>query len=431
LLGRGKDDKRFSVEDERSLVEREPKTTLCEDSSCPFWHNEFQSEETMISLRNVLAVNLVILVFSNPVSAQKVKVDVSACGAMFKVLNAMRNGTSLHISSAMLDTVLDTKPYEAMFRHYNRPYRPNYLPRRVFRNMILSLAYEGQYSLGENRRADQMLPRWREFYKDLLLYERNLLQLKTADLEKLINVGVGYAQSWLPPEWVIPDFSFYVLPCGGTTAFALAEAQGYDFFQLLRDSSGNITWEVLIAAISHESHHLGIRDSLPASMTSSDSLALSFISLFVDEGTATKFVDNAPGGCVPAVAESRGHTFEGELGTLWKNYTSEEPDIFNRVIAVFEKLYSGGMTAEDLNTEARTYWLSGLKGRAYFLGSELFGAVYHAFGKDGSFAAMRDPRKLFGLYNEAIEKKPDLLGSCCRIPESTVEHALAIGQPNR
>jgi len=338
---------------------------------------------------------------------------------------------SLQITSAMLDTVLDTKPYEAMFRHYNRPYRPNYLPRHVFKKMIVSLAYEGEYSLGENRRADQMLPRWREFYRDLRLCERNLLQLKTAVIEKLINIGVGYAQSWLPPEWVIPDFSFYVLPCGGTTAFALAEAQGYDFFQLLRDSSGNITWEVLIAAISHESHHLGIRDSLPASMTSSDSLALSFISLFVDEGTATKFVDNAPGGCVPAVAESRGHTFEGELGTLWKNYTSEEPDIFKRMIESFEKTYAGRMTTEELNTEARDFWLRGLKGRAYFVGSELFGAIYHAFGKEGSFAAMRDPRKLFALYSKAIDKKPELLGGCFRIPQSAVQHALAIGQSKR
>lgn len=385
----------------------------------------------MISLRSVLAINLVILIFSDPLSAQKVKVDVSACEAVFKVLSAMRNGTSLHISSAMLDTVLDTKPYEAMFRHYNRPYRPNYLSKRTFKNMILSLAYERQYSLGDNQRTDQMFPLWKEFYGDMALYERNLQDLEVEELNRLINEGVRRAQSWLPTAWIIPDFSFYILPCGGSTAFAIAEAQGYDFFQLPRDNSGNIAWHALIATISHESHHLGIRDSLPASMTSSDSLAFSFISLFVGEGTATKFVDNAPGGCVPAVDGSRENTFQGELGILWKNYTSEEPDIFKRMISIFERLYSGGMTAEDLNTEVRNYWLSGRKGRAYFLGSELFGAVYQTFGKDLSFASMADPRKLFALYNKAIEKKPELLGRCCRVPESTVQHALAIGQRNR
>lgn len=384
-----------------------------------------------MSQRNFLAVNVFILFFSNPLSAQNVKVDVSACDAMFKVLIAMRNEVSFEATSSMLDSVLNTEPYEAMFRHYNRPYRPNYLTRQVFRNMILSLAYEGEYSLGENRRADQMLPRWREFYRDLRIYERHLLQLKTADLEKLINEGVRYAQSWLPAEWVIPNFSFYVLPCGGSTAFAVAGAQGYDFFQLPRDSSGNIIGGALIATISHESHHLGIRDSLPASMTSSDSLAFSFISLFVGEGTATRFVDNAPGGCVPTVAESRRHSFNGDLGLLWKNYTSEEPDIFKRMVQSFEEIYSGRMTAEGMNTEARDYWLSGIKGRAYFLGSELFGAIYHAFGKDGSFAAMRDPRKLFSLYNQAIEKNPELLGKCYIIPEATVRRALAIGQPDR
>jgi hypothetical protein len=43
--------------------------------------------------------------------------------------------------------------------------------------------------------------------------------------------------------------------------------------------------------------------------------------------------------------------------------------------------------------------LSGAIGRAYVLGSEMFGAIYVAFGKEKVFKTMKNPRRLFSLYN--------------------------------
>lgn len=178
-----------------------------------------------------------------------------------------------------------------------------------------------------------------------------------------------------------------------------------------------------------------MKGSYPGSMTSSDSIAYDFLSLFVAEGTATKFVDNAPGGCVPVVDEARtsgGYAFGGKgVDSLWKIYTLEEATIFKRMVETFEKAYSGHLTEKQLKAEMSNYWLSGLKGLVYFLGSELFGTIYHAFGKDRSFAAMKDPRQIFDLYNNAIKTKPGLLGRCYVIPDSTVQHALAIGLPKK
>jgi hypothetical protein len=378
-------------------------------------------------------VGISALVFSTPLPAQNVEVDVSACYRMSSVLVAMKNGKSKAEVSAMLDSVLDTRPYKTMFRHYNRPYRPNHLPTSVFKRMILSLQFTGEYSPEENQRADQMLGVWTKFYNDPALFQKNLQQLKTVNLTTLINDGVNYAQSWLPSGWQIPGFYFFIHPNGGSGAFAIDGTQGYDFFQLPRDSSGNINWGELVGTISHESHHLGMKGSYPGSMTSSDSIAYDFLSMFVGEGTATKFVDNAPGGFVPEVDHartSRGHAFGGEgVDSLWKAYTLEEANLFKRMVETFEKAYSGHLSDKQLKAEISDYWLSGLKGPVYFLGSELFGAIYHAFGKDGSFAAMQDPRQIFELYNTAIKTKPELLGRCYVIPDLTVQHALAIGVP--
>ncbi len=363
-------------------------------------------------------------------AAPKVDVDVSACRAMFNILKAMSQGAPREKISSMLDAVLATHPFRIMFKHYNRPWRPNHLPEPVFKRMIMSLRFGEEYAAGENERADAMLLRWREFYGDLPLYEKNLLQLEKTDLRRLIGEGVTYAQGWLPPGWGIPDFEFTVIPNGGSSAFAIDGAQGYDFFQLPRDASGSIEWDRLLGTIAHESHHLGNRPPSPGLMAPADSVAFKVMSLCVGEGTATEFISGTPGGLVPPVPGLKYHIFKGDakLAAAWDALVPEEPAMFERLIALLDRASSGALSDEDLQAEISAYWLNGFIGRAYFLGSELFGAIYHAFGKESVFAAMCDPRKLFELYDQALDAKPKMLGRCFRIPESAVKRALAIGR---
>ena len=73
-----------------------------------------------------------------------------------------------------------------------------------------------------------------------------LQQLESAPLRKLIQDGVRYAQSWLPPGWTIPGFYFPVIPNGGSPAFSIGDAQGYDFFQLPEDAAGKIDLQNLV-----------------------------------------------------------------------------------------------------------------------------------------------------------------------------------------
>jgi hypothetical protein len=372
---------------------------------------------------------IVALFLSNLCAAQRIQVDYSACDLMYNVLVTMKAGAAKAEVSRVIDSVLGTKPYQIMFKHYNRDWRPNHLPPRVFKQMILSLGYQCEYTHGENQRADQMLPRWKVFYDDLPRFARNLRDLEKTDLTKLVENCVHYGQTWLPPDWRIPDVYLFIIPNGGSPAFVIEGVQGYDFFQLPRDSSGTVNWSDLATTISHESHHLGMKGTIAGTMSSPDSVAYKFLTLFIGEGTATKFINDYPGGCVPVVDESRRDTSfdKGEIGKWWHRYTSEESNLFARLVETFEKAYSGKLTATELNTETGQFWLNGFVSPVYFVGAELFGAIYHAHGKEGAFTAMRDPRKTFLLYNDAIRKRADILGSCYVIPDSSVQHALAIG----
>jgi hypothetical protein len=327
----------------------------------------------------------------------------------------------------MLDTLLETRPYQVMFKHYNRSWRPNHLPKPVFKRMILSLQFEEEYSHGENERADAMRARWTKYYPNLLLYETQLRQLEATDLHKSINDGVRYAQGWLPAEWKIPNFYFAVIPNAGSSAFAIDGAQGYDFFQLSQAGTGEIDLNWLVGTVSHESHHLGMRSTTPSGLSPADAMAYQVLALCVAEGMATYFISGPPPGRAPALPEARFHVFTPDLAKVWTDRVAREEEMVQRQTALLDKALAGELTQNEFDTELRDYWLNGVVGRAYVLGSEMFGAIYTAFGKEAMFSAIEDPRRLFELYDAALDAKPEALKRCVRIPDRAVKQALAIG----
>lgn len=136
-------------------------------------------------VRGVCCLSFSLLCLSRAAGAQSPVVDVSASHAMYRILVSMKDGAPRADVSRALDSVLATRPFRTMFRHYNRSWRPNHLPPDVFKRMILSLRYPETYAVGENQRADQMLPRWRESYENLARYAGDLRQLDRTDLKAL------------------------------------------------------------------------------------------------------------------------------------------------------------------------------------------------------------------------------------------------------
>lgn len=358
---------------------------------------------------------------------QQVEVDISASRDMYEVLRAMGEGASKEKVSQMLDALLQTRPLQMMFKHYNRSWRPNELPPTVFKRMILSLQFPNEYSAGENARADVMRSRWVKFYPDLTLYEQQLRQLETADLKKLINDGVRYAQQWLPRGWEIPKFYVPIIPNGGSPAFTIEATQGYDFLQLSQQHPGKIDFDWLVGTIAHESHHLGMRSSKPANLSPEEDIAYKVITLCIAEGIATEFISGPPPGRLPALRSQPFHVFTPDLILAWNEHVKREEEMVKRQSELLDSAIKGDLTQEAFDRELREYWLNGAVGRAYVLGADMFGAIYLAFGKKGVFQVLKDPRKFFYLYNRALDVKPRELRRCVRVPTKTVMQALALG----
>jgi putative zinc-dependent peptidase DUF5700 len=376
----------------------------------------------MVSSMRAAIVTSLLLAISTTASAQSVEVDLTACREMYAILESMHKGASREDVAARLDAQLATRPYAVMFQHYNRSWRPNHLPKDVFKGMILSLQFPDAYKAGENERADQMRVRWLKFYSDLELYRRQLDELERADISQLIREGVRYAQTWLPAGWTIPDFYLPIIPQGGSPAFTIGDAQGYDFFQL-GPTPGQIDIQWLVGTIAHESHHLGMHLTVP----DGNQLAAAVITLCIPEGMATAFVSGAPAGRAPAPKGIRFHTMSPDLVKAWSERVPEEEEMVRRQSEMLAKAVAGELTQDQLNSEMRDYWVNGQIGRAYVLGTDMLSAIDLAFGKKGVFEVLKDPRRFFEMYNAAIAKKPKALARCVPFPESAVKQALAIG----
>jgi hypothetical protein len=355
------------------------------------------------------------------------EVDTSACKGMYAVLRSMRDGAKKEQLDKMLDTLMMSRAYQVMFKHYNRSWRPNELPEAVFKRMVLSLQFEGEYTIGENKRADTMRSRWTKFYPDLTLYESQLHQLEITDLQKLIDDGVNYAQQWLPPEWNIPNFYLPIIPNGGSPAFTIEGAQGYDFLQLGQQEPGRINLNWFVGTVAHESHHLGMRPIPPPDLSAREMLAYKVVLLCMAEGVATEFISGPPSGRVPALPGLPFHVFTPDLAVVWNEHVREEEEMVKRQSSLLARALAGDLTQDALDQEMREYWLNGAVGRAYVLGSDMFGVIYLAFGKPGVFTVLRDPRKFFSLYNKALKTQRLAFRHCVRIPNQTVQQALSIG----
>jgi hypothetical protein len=368
------------------------------------------------------------LLTAMPARAARVDVDLSACRSIYALLEEMRGGAPHDTVKTALDRILLSPAYQVMFRHYNRSWRPHHLPPDVFERMILSLEFPAEYRVGENQRADSMLTRWRAAYADLPRYRRQLERLEGAHLPELIDRGVRYAQGWLPPGWTIPDFPLIVLPQGGSPAFAIDGAQGYDFFQIPATTNGDLDVDWLVGTIAHESNHLGMRGRELTLGSSADTVAFAVVSMCVAEGLANEFISGPPAGRVPAVHGVPFRIFTPALQAAWMARVEEEPAMFAHMAQLLDRAVRDSLSQEQLDAEMREYWFEGMIGRAYVFGSEMLGAIHFAFGRDSVFAAVEDPRRMFQLYNRALDARPDTLRRCVRMPDRTVSQALAIGR---
>lgn len=361
------------------------------------------------------------------------EVVVEQASAMVAFLGRMADGGG---SAGELDQILAGPSYQAMFRHYNRSWRPDHLPPSAFRDMILGALAGG--APPENDRASQMRPRWDAAVSDIQRLSRDVRAIEALVDRGLVEDALAQAERWLPPGQAIPVQRVHLLLDGGSFPWAHEGNVGVDLLQLPRTAhDAGIDLEALGPMLAHEFHHIGLAAAWgtaeTGALTDEESLALRFLRFLAGEGAAMKFVNNAPGGRAPALSTRATPDFGEAMQADWAVYRREETALWASAQDLLLRILEGQATAQDMAAEMREYWLPGpprVLGRNYYVGAELLGAVYHYAGWDAAARLMTDPRCLLTAFDEARSGLPAFDG----FPEVDPELAArlcAMGGPLR
>jgi len=368
---------------------------------------------------------LFILIFFAFAFGQSVKVSTSANQELLDLLKYMKNKAIESQVSKKVDKLLSHKDYSVMFSFYKNNSAES-LTKTEFKNMIMSLSWPKYYQKGRNRTIDRMLPMWQRVYNNLSHLQQKINKLKRIGLLGLIKRSVSKANKWLPPGMKAKTFRFLILADGLSPAYKMGNYQVYDIFQIPIDRKGDIDKKLFGEIIAHESHHSGIADRYKK-YSGKEYLLTQFLSIFVIEGSATKFVNNVYGKYVEQLDKRKKiYYFQAipglNLERAWRSMFSEEDYMFNRFFSTIRKIMDGSYKANDIKNELRNYWMATGSSRYYLLGSEMMGAVYFGYGKNGCFEVMKDYNKLISLYGKSVNKNRYKLKNCPKVPEDIMKY---------
>lgn len=77
-------------------------------------------------LSSVLSVFKKNVTANEKINTNGITVDLSAINMVYDLFSDMKGNKSYTDFSNKLDLTLDSKLYQVMFKHYNRPWRPNH-----------------------------------------------------------------------------------------------------------------------------------------------------------------------------------------------------------------------------------------------------------------------------------------------------------------
>lgn len=362
----------------------------------------------------------VLILLAGIIFGQNVKVSYSSCQDVLDLLKMMKNRSVKSQVEKKIDKLLSHKDYKVVFSFYKNNFSNN-INKNIFKKMILSLRWPDEYRRGENHTADQMLVLWSRVYNNLPHLQHKINQLEKINLKALIKASVRRANQWLPPGMKAKTFNFIVTADGKTPGYQINSSQVYDIFQIPINQLGNIDKDLFSEIIAHESHHSGLK-LRHTNKSEKHHLLSQFFSYFITEGTATKLVNNVYGKFVERINSNKPVPYFKAIPGIniereWKKMFSEEPEMFSKFFNTAIKILDGSYKYNDIQKELNKYWIAPGSAKYYLIGSELIGAIYFGFGKNGCFDVMKDPIQLITLYNSSIKKNRYKLKNCPKVPK--------------
>jgi hypothetical protein len=236
---------------------------------------------------------------------------------------------------------------------------------------------------------------WQEALGDPARIRRDLQALGSVGL---VDTALALAKRYLPEEATIRS-SFFVVLFGGSSAYAVGDANGFDLLQLPKRSDGSIDIDSVVRTFAHEMHHSGISCCQKQHMSGvggRDRLGL--VARLVNEGMPIYYI-NQTKERLHVLENSPNPTQQADVRD-WKRYLARLPDLYAEAERDIRSNLDGNLTDEGIMGT----WMAGSQGPAYVLGSEIISIIHSQLGLSAALEVARDYRRVLSVYNRAAQK---------------------------
>ena len=329
-------------------------------------------------------------------AADKVTVDFEMAEVAIDWLEHLKTGWSDDVLRAhFFEHVAPTEGCQVIVRHWARFMEWD---EEIFYNFILEALgkKETDKPLQNEDGTPTALGHSRALWINALqntekLWE-NFQALRKADLEK---ASIKLAKRYLPKGADVTN-TFHIVLFGGSPAFSVGDANGYDLLQLPVLEDGTLNMERILLTLAHEMHHSGFANASTLHMSDVENEEnISLVGILAAEGMATWLIN-----------QPLDHLEEYRTGTdpIYRLMAQD----WDRLLPQIPELYKNAETDIRLNLigeleqqELQQRWMSGYQGAAYILGCDMIATIEEHLGLKATRSIANDYRQLLNIYNRA------------------------------
>jgi hypothetical protein len=239
---------------------------------------------------------------------------------------------------------------------------------------------------------------WKKALKNPLKIQDNIHKMKSMNLEKR---SLEIASKYLPEDTEFQNV-FYVVLFGASNAFSVGDRNGFDILQLPQDDNGNIDEMEILELFAHELHHTGFNYLVKKLNDSGNMEQFTLIGILAAEGMPTYFI-NMPFDKIEKLKNSP-DPIKKQFGMEWEDHLANMKNYYK----IAEEDILKNLKGELKQRELMESWMSGLQGKAYALGSDMFSVIEKYSGFDNAIKVAYDYRKFIEEYNIAAKKGNEL-----------------------
>ena len=358
---------------------------------------------------------------------QKINVDTEAAFAMYKVILAINGGQKPKSINELIDSAFECEAYKLANKDYTAKLvnKMNRISLVDFKKFLIDLS-EGQISPLGNISLQAVAANYVELIQNPGKYLVSIEEYNSIPLS-FYQKALDAVEKWLPKKSNVKEINVWVLFNMKPYMQTFENNIYVDVFTWL-DSNGNVDKNLYYHALCYAIYKLGYNSqvdfkkridyyNLPGE--SKLKMFTYFLDNSVSVGVAGKLSFNLPG-VISKKINPKSKTFWGnkEVEASWMLYEKQSLNVFKQARQELRDILSGKYKTFDMFIkDYDTYWMYYNKdaGRAVvssyrraYLGAELMGVIYDAYGKKGMLEATSDLFKVIPMFNKALLKtKPE------------------------